>query len=153
MTFDNLLLERDAVAVLTINRPKVLNALNHQTLGELRRALLSLQEDAAVRVVIITGAGDRGFVAGADINELAALGPAAMRERALLGQSVFQLVERLGKPFVARRCVSFFSISVCRTPGSDRDGPPAIGCGARCRSLTARRDCSRLAKSRAAVPC
>ena len=72
MAFDNLLLDRDsAVATVTINRPKVLNALNEQTLDELRRVMLDLKHDASVRVVIITGAGDRSFVAGADINELA----------------------------------------------------------------------------------
>ena len=59
MTFDNLLLERDdAVAIVTINRPKVLNALNAQTLDELRRVVLDLKHDAGVRAVILTGAGD-----------------------------------------------------------------------------------------------
>ena len=72
MSFDNLLLERDgAVALLTINRPQVLNALNTPTIDELRRAVLALKHDDAVRVVIITGAGEKSFVAGADIDELA----------------------------------------------------------------------------------
>src|SRR4051812_40674598 len=79
--FENLLIERDeAVAVVTINRPKVLNALNTQTLDELRRATLELQHDAAIRAVVLTGAGEKSFVAGADINELAALAPAGARE-------------------------------------------------------------------------
>src|SRR3954467_13862627 len=72
MMFDTLLLERDgAVAIVTINRPKVLNALNTQTLDELRRVVLDLTYDDTVRVVILTGAGEKSFVAGADINELA----------------------------------------------------------------------------------
>jgi enoyl-CoA hydratase len=70
MSFENLLLERDgAVAVLTINRPQVLNALNIQTIDELRRAVLALKHDAAVRVVIITGAGDRAFSVGSDLRQ------------------------------------------------------------------------------------
>jgi enoyl-CoA hydratase len=102
MAFDNLLLERDgAVAVLTINRPKVLNALNAQTLDELRRAILELKHDAAIRVVILTGAGEKSFIAGADINELAVLTPTAGREHALAGQHVFDVIENLGKPVIA----------------------------------------------------
>ena len=102
MAFDNLLLERDgASAVITINRPKVLNALNTQTIDELRRAILDLKQDAAVRAVILTGAGEKSFVAGADINELAVQSPTGGREHALTGQHVFDLVENMGKPVVA----------------------------------------------------
>src|SRR6202790_924473 len=102
MAFDNLLLERDgAVALVTINRPKVLNALNTQTLDELRRVALDLKRDEAVRAVILTGAGDRSFVAGADINELAVQTPASGRDHALEGQHVFDLIENLGKPVIA----------------------------------------------------
>ena len=102
MSFDNLLLERDgAVAVLTINRPQVLNALNSPTIDELRRAVLDLRHDPAVRAVILTGAGDKSFVAGADIKELAALRPVQGKEHALRGQHVFDLVENLGKPVIA----------------------------------------------------
>src|SRR5947208_9397802 len=99
MAFDTLLLERDgASAVITINRPKVLNALNTQTIDELRRAILELKQDAAVRAVILTGAGEKSFVAGADINELAVQSPTGGREHALTGQHVFDLVENMGKP-------------------------------------------------------
>ena len=102
MAFDNLIVEQDnRVAVITINRPKVLNALNTPTLDELRRALLELKHDEAVRVVIITGAGDKAFVAGADINELALLAPTTGRDHALAGQHVFDLIENLGKPVIA----------------------------------------------------
>ncbi len=102
MAFDNLLIERDeATAIVTINRPKVLNALNTQTLDELRRAILELQQDAGVRVVILTGAGEKSFVAGADINELAVQTPTGGREHALAGQHVLDLIENMGKPVIA----------------------------------------------------
>ncbi len=102
MAFDNLLLERDgAVACLTINRPAVLNALNTRTLDELASAVDELGRDAAVRAIVLTGAGPRAFVAGADINELAALTPAGARDHARKGQRVFAAVEELGKPVIA----------------------------------------------------
>jgi len=102
MSVENLLLERDgAIAIVTINRPKVLNALNTQTLDELRRAVLDLKQDEGARVVILTGAGDKSFVAGADINELAVQTPTGGREHALAGQHVFDLIENMGKPVIA----------------------------------------------------
>jgi enoyl-CoA hydratase len=102
MSFDNLLLERDgAVAVLSINRPRVLNALNTQTISELREAVLELKGDAAVRAVILTGAGERSFVAGADITELANVPGAQLKEYAERGQDVFDLIEHMGKPVLA----------------------------------------------------
>jgi enoyl-CoA hydratase/carnithine racemase len=102
VSFENLLLEKDdAVAVLTVNRPKVLNALNTQTLDELRRAILEVKHDAAVRVVILTGAGEKSFIAGADINELATQTPVTGREHAIAGQHVLDLIEHLGKPVIA----------------------------------------------------
>jgi enoyl-CoA hydratase len=102
MTFENLLLEREgSVAILTINRPKVLNALNTRTLDELRRAILDLKRDEAVRAVVLTGSGEKSFVAGADINELAVQTPAGGREHALAGQHVLDLVEQMGKPVIA----------------------------------------------------
>ncbi len=102
MTFDNLLIDRDAfVATITINRPKVLNALNAQTLDELRRAILTLKEDDGVRVVILTGAGEKAFVAGADINELAVQSPTSGRDHAMRGQHVLDVIEHMGKPVIA----------------------------------------------------
>ena len=102
MPFDTLLIDRDqAVAIVTINRPKVLNALNTQTLDELRRAMLDLQHDEQVRAIVVTGAGDKAFVAGADINELSALSATSARDHGLAGQHVFDLIENLGKPVIA----------------------------------------------------
>src|SRR4029078_5636957 len=102
MSFDTLLIERDGgVATVTVNRPKVLNALNTQTLDELRRAILELKHDEAVRVVILTGAGEKSFIAGADINELATQTPVTGREHAVRGQHVLDLIEHMGKPVIA----------------------------------------------------
>ena len=102
MAFENLTLEREGpVAVLTINRPKVLNALNSPTMDELRRAVLEVKYDEARRVLIITGAGEKAFVAGADINELAVQTPTQGKEHALRGQHVLDLIENLGKPVIA----------------------------------------------------
>jgi enoyl-CoA hydratase len=99
---ENLLIERDgAVATITINRPKVLNALNLQTLDELRRAILAVKDDDGVRAVILTGAGEKSFIAGADINELSVQTPTGGRDHAMRGQHVLDLIENLGKPVIA----------------------------------------------------
>src|SRR5437762_13105122 len=83
MTFENLLLEREgAIAIVTINRPKVLNALNSHTIDELRRAMLELRSDPEVRAIILTGSGGKSFVAGADIKELAVQAPTGRRQPA-----------------------------------------------------------------------
>src|SRR5438445_3005291 len=102
MAFDNVLLERDgAVAIVTVNRPNVLNALNAQTLDELRRVMLDLKHDDSARAVVLTGSGEKAFVAGADINELAVQTPTSGREHALAGQHVLDVIENLGKPVIA----------------------------------------------------
>jgi enoyl-CoA hydratase len=102
MSFETLLVERDgAVAIVTINRPEVLNALNRQTISELGRAMADLQQDAAIRAIVLTGSGQKSFVAGADINELAVLSPAEGQQHARRGQAVFDAIAHLGKPVVA----------------------------------------------------
>src|SRR5262245_44398047 len=102
MTFDNLLYERDgAVAILTFNRPKVLNALNAATLRDLEAALDALEADDEVRAIVLTGTGEKSFIAGADINELAVLSPAQGKEHARHGQRIFDRLEQLGKPVIA----------------------------------------------------
>src|ERR1700710_2118983 len=109
MVLDNLLLERDgAVAIVTFNRPAVLNALNAQTIADLRHVLLDLQADDAVRVVVLTGSGEKAFIAGADINELARQTPASGRDLARTGQAVIDLIETLGKPVIA--CINGFAL-------------------------------------------
>ena len=102
MHFDNLLLERaGAVAVVTINRPQVLNALDSLTIDDLRRAAIALRQDSDVHAIVVTGAGDKSFAAGADISELAVLSPTQAHEHIRRGQHVFDLIENLGKPFIA----------------------------------------------------
>jgi enoyl-CoA hydratase len=102
MSFDNLLVQRESgVAVLTVQRPQRLNALDARTIDELRQVALDVQQDDSIRCVIVTGAGDKAFVAGADIHELARDTPEVARQRALDGQQVFDLIEQLGKPAIA----------------------------------------------------
>lgn len=102
MAFENLLVERDgAVAIVTINRPKVLNALNTATMQELTAAFAELGADDGVRAIVLTGGGEKSFVAGADINELAVQTPVGGRAHAQSGQRVLDAIEQLGKPVVA----------------------------------------------------
>jgi len=101
MAYENLLYEKkDGVAWITFNRPKVLNALNRKTMEELRAVLLDARDDEAVRVLILTGAGEKAFVAGADINELARNNPVEGKETSIFGQGVLRLLETMGKPSI-----------------------------------------------------
>ncbi|HVC91838.1 MAG TPA: enoyl-CoA hydratase-related protein [Acidobacteriaceae bacterium] len=107
--FENLLFEiRDGIAFLTLNRPKVLNALNAGTLLELRAAIQTVRDDASIRATILTGAGEKAFAAGADIQELAAVNAAEGRELALRGQAVFRSIETCGKPVIA--CINGYAL-------------------------------------------
>jgi len=90
-----------AIATLTIARPKALNALNQATLAEIQSALQDAASDASVQGVIVTGAGDKAFVAGADISEIASVSPLQAQAFTRHGQAVFDLVETLGKPVIA----------------------------------------------------
>lgn len=102
MTYEHLLVEREgAVAIVTLNRPRVLNALNAATIRELGQVMTALGGDADVRAIVLTGAGEKAFVAGADINELAVQTPAEGKEHATAGQRVFDAIETLGKPVIA----------------------------------------------------
>src|SRR6201997_1950648 len=101
MPYENILFEkRDGIAYITFNRPKVLNALSRKTLQEFHQALLDARDDSSVRVLILTGAGEKAFVAGADISELAVQTPVNGKEFSLYGQSVFHLLETMGKPSI-----------------------------------------------------
>ncbi len=102
MSYENLLLEtRGQVAFVTVNRPKKLNALNRATIGELGACFAQLAADPDVRAVVLTGAGEKAFVAGADIEELASQSPIEGKEYALTGQTVLNSIENLGKPVIA----------------------------------------------------
>jgi len=99
---ENVKLEiRDAIAFITIDRPKVLNALNAQTVAEIGETFEQIRNDDNVRVVILTGGGEKAFVAGADINELATMNPISGKEVAEKGQRVFTAIERFPKPVIA----------------------------------------------------
>jgi enoyl-CoA hydratase len=129
MAYENILYEvRDAIAFITFNRPKALNALNRKTIEELRDALVATRDDAAVRVLILTGAGEKSFVAGADISELAQQTPVNGKEFSLFGQSVFHLLETMGKP------------SICAINGFALGGgcELALSCSIRIASKTAK---------------
>ena len=109
MTFENLLFEKkNGIGYVTVNRPKALNALNLATMEELRAAFTDLQNDGSIRAVILTGAGEKAFVAGADINELAQQDAATGKAFAQRGQSVLDLIENLGKPVIA--CLNGFTL-------------------------------------------
>lgn len=138
MTFDNLLLEREGTtALVTVNRPQVLNALNAGTIDELRRVVLELKHDAAVRAIVITGAGEKSFVAGADIGELAVLSPASAKDVAHRGQHVFDLIENLGKPVIAAvngfalggGCELAMACTIRLAADSARFGQPEVNLG------------------------
>jgi len=109
MNYENVLFEKkNAIAYVTVNRPKVLNALNMATMEELRQAFTDIKQDATIRVAILTGAGEKAFVAGADINELAKHQVISAKEYTHRGQAVLDLIENLGKPVIA--CVNGFAL-------------------------------------------
>lgn len=102
MSFENILYQvEEGIAVVTVNRPKVLNALDSATYEELGRGFRTAQEDAAVRAVILTGAGEKAFVAGADINELSVQSPVGAAEFSRRSLATLDLIENLGKPVIA----------------------------------------------------
>jgi len=129
MGYENLIYEKkDGIAWITFNRPKVLNALNRKTVEELREALTDARDDANVRVLILTGAGEKAFVAGADIGELSQQTPVNGKDFSLFGQGVFHLLETMGKP------------SICAINGFALGGgcELALTCSIRIASKTAR---------------
>ena len=102
MEYENILLDtKNRIATITINRSEVLNALNKSTLQELGSCVEHIRTDDSVGAVIITGAGEKAFVAGADIQELARLSPSEAKEYSVSGQKVFFEIENLTKPVIA----------------------------------------------------
>jgi enoyl-CoA hydratase len=102
LTLANILYEKKgAIAYVTVNRPKVLNALNTPTLKDLRTAFENARDDTAIRGVILTGAGNKAFIAGADISELARVTACEAEQSSRFGQGIFDLIENLGKPVIA----------------------------------------------------
>jgi enoyl-CoA hydratase len=108
-TFETLLFEQSGpIVTLTLNRPAVLNALNTQVFDDLERAFTGIAKDPTVRVILLTGSGEKAFAAGADIAELAQLDSAATQQKALRGQSVFALIESSPRPVIA--CINGFAL-------------------------------------------
>jgi enoyl-CoA hydratase len=102
MAYENILLEKeDRLAILSINRPKALNALNNDTLLEIKSAITEIKEDPGIDVLIITGSGDKSFVAGADIAYMQNLTAVEGRNFGALGQEVFRMIEAMEKPVIA----------------------------------------------------
>src|SRR3977135_2315806 len=109
MNFENIILEKkNSIAYVTVNRPKVLNALNMATMEELRAVFHDIKGDVSIRVVIFTGSGEKAFIAGADISELAKQDPVTGKEYTHRGQNVLNLIENLGKPVIA--CLNGFAL-------------------------------------------
>ncbi len=109
MNYENILVEKkNSIAYVTVNRPKVLNALNMATMEELRGAFHDIKGDDSVRVAILTGSGEKAFIAGADIGELAKHDSVTGKAYTHKGQSVLNLIENLGKPVIA--CINGFAL-------------------------------------------
>ncbi len=109
MNYENILVEnKNSIAYVTVNRPKVLNALNMATMEELRSAFHEIKHDSSIRVAILTGAGEKAFIAGADIAELARQDAVTAKEYTHRGQNVLNLIENLGKPVIA--CINGFAL-------------------------------------------
>jgi enoyl-CoA hydratase len=107
--FQNIKLEKkNQIAYITIDRPKVLNALNMATMQEIKQAFADAKQDVDVRVVILTGAGEKAFVAGADIGELSQHTPVSAKEYTHQGQAILDAIENLGKPVIA--CINGFAL-------------------------------------------
>jgi len=100
--YNNLLIEKDGnIAIVTINRPKELNALNEETVLELGKAFTEMQADPLISAVILTGNGEKAFVAGADITEMVNMGSVEARDWSRLGQKVFFQIEKFPRPVIA----------------------------------------------------
>jgi enoyl-CoA hydratase len=107
--FENILYEvRDGIAFITLNRPRVLNALNAATLAELHLAMKAIADDDTIRAALLTGAGEKAFAAGADIQELSQADGIHGRDLALHGQAIFRSIETCGKPVIA--CINGFAL-------------------------------------------
>jgi len=138
LTLENVLYEKKGpIAYVTLNRPKVLNALNQRTWQDLRAAFEDARDDADVRGVILTGAGDKAFIAGADIGELAQVTAVQAERSSTYGQEVLNLVENLGKPVVAAingfalggGCETAMACTIRLATESARFGQPEVKLG------------------------
>ena len=138
LRLENVLYEKNgAIAYVTLNRPKVLNALNRRTWEDLREAFEDAREDSAIRGVILSGAGDKAFIAGADIGELSRVTAVEAEESSTFGQGVLNLIENLGKPVVAAingfalggGCETAMACTIRLATESARFGQPEVKLG------------------------
>jgi enoyl-CoA hydratase len=138
LTLANVLYEKKgAIAYVTVNRPKVLNALNTPTWKDLRTAFEDARDDTAVRGVILTGAGNKAFIAGADIGELAHVAAFEAEQSSRFGQDVLDLIENLGKPVIAAvngfalggGCETAMACTIRIAVDSAKFGQPEVGLG------------------------
>jgi enoyl-CoA hydratase/carnithine racemase len=136
--FETLLyVKKGSTAYITLNRPKVMNALNQKAIAELTEAFTDSRDDASIRGVILTGAGDKAFIAGADISELARATPIQAQKQTRAGQSLFNLVENLGKPVIAAvnglalggGCEAALACSIRLASSNAKFGQPEIKLG------------------------
>src|SRR5882672_331189 len=138
LKFENVLYEKkNGIAYVTVNRPQVLNALNNATWHDLRAAFEDARDDATVRGIILTGAGDKAFIAGADIGELATVSAVQAEESSSYGQDVLNLIETLGKPVIAAingfalggGCETAMACTIRLATESARFGQPEVKLG------------------------
>jgi enoyl-CoA hydratase len=138
LRLENVLYEKKgAIAYVTLNRPKVLNALNRRTWEDLQTAFEDARKDSAIRGVILTGAGDKAFIAGADIGELSRVTAVEAEEFSTFGQGVLNLIENLGKPVVAAingfalggGCETAMACTIRLATESARFGQPEVKLG------------------------
>ena len=109
VSYETLLCEvKEQVATVTLNRPQVLHALNSTVFNELEQVFMTLTRDAGVRVILLTGAGEKAFAAGADLNEIARLDVATGEAKSRRGQEVLRIIEPCGKPVIA--CINGFAL-------------------------------------------
>jgi enoyl-CoA hydratase/carnithine racemase len=128
---------KGVIAYVTVNRPKVLNALNTPTWSDLRRAFEQIRDDTATRGAILTGAGDKAFIAGADISELAGVSAFEAEQSSRFGQGVLDLIEGLGKPVIAAvngfalggGCETAMACTMRIATETARFGQPEVGLG------------------------
>lgn len=138
MNYENILFQvEDGIATVTINRPKVLNALNSATVAEIKAAFARIADDPHIKTAILTGSGEKSFVAGADINELSTKDPISGAEFSLTGQEVTNLIQHSEKPIVAAvngfalggGCEIAMACHVRFASENARFGQPEVGLG------------------------
>lgn len=138
MVFKNLKVEKkEAIALIKINRPQVLNALNKDTIIELKRVVEELDDDKNIKVAILTGEGDKAFIAGADIKQMSDMTPLEAKEFSELGHSMLKKIENSRLPFIAAingfalggGCETLMACDICIAAKSAKIGQPEINLG------------------------